>query len=93
MCIIIAKPAGVEPLDEGYFERAWNHNGDGGGVVWKSPENEDAHIQKGFMKKEEFLEKLKEINKKYSMNANAKKQKEEPEAKVERVIKLALKRL
>ena len=64
MCIIIAKPAGVEPLDEGYFDRAWDHNGDGGGIVWKSPENEDAHIQKGFMKKEDMLEKLKEINKK-----------------------------
>ena len=59
MCIIIAKPAGVEPLDEGYFDRAWDHNGDGGGIVWKSPENEDAHIQKGFMKKEDMLEKLK----------------------------------
>ena len=64
MCIIIAKDKGVEPLDEGYFERAWDHNGDGGGIVWKSPENEDAHVQKGFMKKEEMLEKLREINKK-----------------------------
>ena len=64
MCIIIAKNAGVEPLDEGYFERAWNHNGDGGGIVWKSPDNEDAHVQKGFMKKEDMLAKLKEINKK-----------------------------
>ena len=62
MCIIIAKDKGVEPLDAGYFERAWNHNGDGGGIVWKSPDNEDAHVQKGFMKKEDMLEKLKEIN-------------------------------
>lgn len=64
MCIIIAKPAGVEPLDEGYFERAWNRNGDGGGMVWFAPENKEAHIQKGFMKKEDMLEKLKCINKK-----------------------------
>lgn len=64
MCIIIAKDKGVEPLDESYFTRAWEHNGDGGGVVWKSPDNEDAHVQKGFMKKEEFLNKLHEINKK-----------------------------
>lgn len=62
MCIIIAKDKGVEPLDMGYFERAWDHNGDGGGIVWKSPENEDAHVQKGFMKKEDMIEKLKEIN-------------------------------
>lgn len=64
MCIIIAKPAGVEPLDEGYFERAWNHNGDGGGIVYKSPDKECAYVQKGFMKKEDMLEKLKEVNKK-----------------------------
>ena len=64
MCIIIAKPAGVEPLDEGYFERAWAHNSHGGGVAWKAPENEDVHVQKGFMKKDVFLAKLKEINKK-----------------------------
>ena len=62
MCIIIAKNKGVEPLDMGYFERAWDHNGDGGGIVWKSPENEDAHVQKGFMKKEDMIAKLKEIN-------------------------------
>jgi len=64
MCVIIAKPAGVEPLDEGYFERAWNHNGDGGGVVYKSPDKECCYVQKGFMKKEDMLEKLREINKK-----------------------------
>lgn len=64
MCIIISKDKGVEPLDMGYFERAWDHNGDGGGIVWKSPDNEDAHVQKGFMKKEDMLEKIKEINKK-----------------------------
>ena len=64
MCIIICKNAGVEPLDEGYFERAWNHNGDGGGIVWKSPDEDSAYIQKGFMKKEDMLAKLKEINKK-----------------------------
>lgn len=62
MCIIIAKKAGVEPLDTGYFERAWDHNGDGGGVVWKKPKDDSAYIQKGFMKKEDMMEKLKEIN-------------------------------
>lgn len=64
MCIIIAKKAGVEPLDEGYFERAWSHNGDGGGIVWKSPEDECAYVQKGFMKREDMLAKLREVNKK-----------------------------
>lgn len=64
MCIIIAKKAGVEPLDMGYFERAWDHNGDGGGIVWKKPTDDGAYIQKGFMKKEEMMEKIKEINQK-----------------------------
>lgn len=64
MCIIIAKKAGVEPLDEGYFERAWSHNGDGGGIVWKTPEDDGARIQKGFMKREDMLAKLREVNKK-----------------------------
>lgn len=61
MCIIIAKPAGAKKLDEKILEKAWTSNPDGGGVVWKKP-NEDVYFQKGFMKKEEFLEKLKEIN-------------------------------
>lgn len=64
MCIIIAKKAGVEPLNMGYFERAWEHNGDGGGIVWKNSTDDCAYVQKGFMKKEDMMEKIKEINQK-----------------------------
>ena len=53
MCIIIAKDAGVKALDKEYFERAWDNNSHGGGLVWKN-EGEDVYFQKGFMKKEDL---------------------------------------
>lgn len=62
MCIIIAKDAGIKALDKEYFERAWDSNSHGGGLVWKN-EGEDVYFQKGFMKKEDFLAKIAEINK------------------------------
>jgi len=61
MCIIIAKNAGVKRLDPEYFERAWNRNPDGGGLVWKKPD-EEVKVQKGFMNKKDFLEKIDELN-------------------------------
>lgn len=61
MCVIISKPAGVDPLKREYFENAWEHNSQGGGVVWKTPDDE-VKVQKGFMNKDEFLSKLDEIN-------------------------------
>lgn len=61
MCIIIAKKAGVKRLDPQYFDKAWTSNPDGGGLVWKKP-NEEVMCQKGFMNKEEFLSKIDELN-------------------------------
>lgn len=63
MCIIIAKNKGVKPLDTAYFDRAWDANSHGGGVVWKE-KNGEVMFQKGFMEKKEFLDKLKTLNKK-----------------------------
>ena len=63
MCIIIAKPAGVERLNPDYFDRAWTRNPDGGGLVWKEKDGE-VTMQKGFMKKEDFLAKIDELNQK-----------------------------
>lgn len=62
MCIIIAKDAGVKALDAGYFDRAWDANSHGAGIVWKH-KDEDVFFQKGFMDKKEFLDKVAEINK------------------------------
>lgn len=61
MCVIIAKKAGVKALDNNYFERAWTSNPDGGGVVWKTKDGQ-VMIQKGFMERKDFIDKLKEIN-------------------------------
>ena len=63
MCIIIAKPAGVEPIKPEYLAQAWERNSHGGGVVFKN-KGEEVKIKKGFMDKTEFLNYLEEINKK-----------------------------
>lgn len=62
MCIIITKDKGVKPLDTAYFDRAWDANSHGGGVVWKE-KNGEVMFQKGFMEKKDFLDKLKTLNK------------------------------
>lgn len=61
MCIIIAKDAGVKRLNPDYFNKAWDKNPDGGGLVWKKPD-EKVYFQKGFMNKERFLKKVDELN-------------------------------
>lgn len=61
MCIIIAKDAGVDALDAAYFDRAWDANSHGGGLVWKTPEGA-VMFQKGFMNKQEMLDKIAQIN-------------------------------
>lgn len=61
MCIIISKDKGVAPLSADNFERAWEHNSDGGGVVWREPTGE-VKMQKGIMEKETFLKLLEKVN-------------------------------
>ena len=61
MCIIISKDAGVKALDPAYFDRAWDANSHGGGLVWKK-KGEDVFFQKGFMNKQQFLNKINEVN-------------------------------
>lgn len=63
MCIIIAKPAGVEPIKPEYFENAWEHNSHGGGVVFKE-KGKEVTFKKGFMDKKEFLDYLEKLNQK-----------------------------
>ena len=63
MCVIISKPAGVDPLKPEYFDRAWEHNSHGGGVVFKKP-GEPVKMKKGFMDKKEFLDYLEGLNQK-----------------------------
>lgn len=63
MCVIIAKKAGVDALNEEYFNNAWDHNPDGGGIVWKEKGGQ-VMFQKGFMKKEDMLKVLQKVNQK-----------------------------
>lgn len=62
MCIIIAKPKGVDPVPREYLERAWEHNSHGGGVVFFRDGDESAYLKKGIMDKDEFLNYLDKIN-------------------------------
>ena len=61
MCVIIAKKAGVEPVNKEYLSKAWDSNSHGGGVVFKKP-GESVKIKKGFMNKDEFMKYLEGIN-------------------------------
>jgi len=63
MCIIIAKPAGVDPLDKEYFKRAWEANPQGGGVIFKE-DGKPTKFKKGMMVKEDFLGMLELVNEK-----------------------------
>lgn len=62
MCIIITKERGAKPLPKDIFSRCWDGNPDGAGILWN-----DGHtttLCKGIMKKEDFMNKIKEVNKK-----------------------------
>jgi len=62
MCIIITKERGAKPLPKEIFNRCWDGNPDGAGILWN-----DGHtttLCKGIMKKEDFMKKIMEVNKK-----------------------------
>lgn len=62
MCIIITKERGAKPLPKEIFSRCWDGNPDGAGILWN-----DGHtttLCKGIMKKDDFMRKIKEVNKK-----------------------------
>lgn len=62
MCIIITKEFGAKPLPKDVFSRCWDRNPDGAGILYN-----DGHVTtlcKGIMKKEDFMRKVAEVNKK-----------------------------
>ena len=62
MCIIITKERGAKPLPKEIFSRCWDGNPDGAGILYN-----DGHVTtlcKGIMKKEDFMKKVEEVNKK-----------------------------
>lgn len=65
MCIIASKPAGVDmPVDE-YIYNMFKNNRDGAGLMYAS--NGKVYIEKGFMKFEDFQNKLEELELKYGL--------------------------
>lgn len=59
MCIIIAKPAGVELPPEQHFENAFKNNPDGAGIAYN--DGTRTYIRKGFMEFSQFQDALKLI--------------------------------
>lgn len=65
MCVIAAKPAGVDmPIDQ-YIENMWTRNHDGAGIMYAV--NDKVHIEKGFMKFEAFRERLDQLSDQYNL--------------------------
>lgn len=58
MCIIAAKPVGVDMPSDEIIENMWYGNSDGAGFMWA--ENGGVHIRKGFMKFADFDKALSE---------------------------------
>lgn len=56
MCIIIAKPAGVELPALSTLETCWENNPDGAGLMWA--DGEAVNVRKGFMTWDDFAEAL-----------------------------------
>lgn len=65
MCIIAAKPAGIEMPSEETLINMWLRNSDGAGVMYAV--NGMVHIEKGFMKYEEFEKCIEALDKKYGL--------------------------
>lgn len=61
MCVIVVKPAGVEPIKKEYLSKAWDSNSHGAGVVFKAPKDE-VKMKKGFMEKQDFMDYMEKIN-------------------------------
>lgn len=64
MCLIIVKEKGVDPLDSGYFERQWDGNSHGAGVVFLDSTDDTVRFRKGMMVKQDYLDFMQKINKK-----------------------------
>lgn len=61
MCIIAAKPAGIDMPKREYIENMFRYNHDGAGLMWA--QNGKVHIEKGFMDLNAFLARLDVLDK------------------------------
>ena len=65
MCVICAKPAGIEMPKDEYIEHMWFRNPDGAGLMYVVDGR--VHIEKGFMEFDDFIEKLFQLEDMYDM--------------------------
>ena len=65
MCIIAAKPAGVNMPDDRILENMWNRNDDGAGFMYAI--NGKVYIEKGFMRYKDLKTRLNQLGKKYNI--------------------------
>lgn len=59
MCIIVAKPAGVEFPSTETLKNCWDGNPDGAGIMWSAGDR--VEIRKGFMTWDAFLKAVKSV--------------------------------
>ena len=67
MCIIAAKPAGIAMPSTETIDNMWFRNHDGAGFMYASGGN--VHIEKGFMKLEDFKNALERVSKAHDLTA------------------------
>ena len=65
MCIIAAKPAGVKMPSDTYINNMFDNNSDGAGFMYAH--NNRVHIEKGFMNRESFYERLNELSEQFDI--------------------------
>ena len=65
MCIIAAKPAGVNMPEDKILENMWNRNDDGAGFMYAV--NGKVYIEKGFMKYKDLKTRLDQLGRKYNL--------------------------
>lgn len=61
MCIIAAKPAGISMPDTDRITNMWTRNSDGAGFMYAK--DGKVYIEKGFMKLNELLDRIKQLGK------------------------------
>ena len=66
MCIIVAKPKGVEMPKNEIFRNCFMNNDDGAGLMYANPSTGMIEIEKGFMTWHSFETRLDELKEKYN---------------------------
>lgn len=65
MCVICAKPAGVEMPSDEYIENMWFANPDGAGIMYLT--GGSVRIEKGFMEYDNFMNRLLELREEHDL--------------------------